>query len=346
MTGLVAATLSTRSDSKGTYAKASSTTSLIGGAVNVTILFEEKAAVFGWADQTPARQFGDELRAAVRHLTGASELNNLDILTDTNPPKRVTPRDVFEQRYPEAQNRFRIVPRSKVPAPLVAAPEVVQSSTALKTLPVALEVPGAKSVSGQLSVPQRQKPSGKFQRAGGTQLQFIQMLEGNKNPKVALPEGTVLSQEEVAKHATAGDCWTIFQGRVYDITLYIDFHPGGKRQIMQGAGKDMTSLFQKAHPWVSMDGLLGKLCLGPVAKAERAGAERPVAKAPAPVTPYDKAPVEVLVEIRGPSTVLGNPEEHAWCIQGQPGSRFRVEFQITKRSVLVTWLRIAEALQG
>ena len=53
-----------------------------------------------------------------------------------------------------------------------------------------------------------------------------------------------------------------------------------------------------------------------------------------------------LVEIRGPSTVLGNPEAHAWCIQGQPGSRFRVEFQITKRSVLVTWLRIAEALQG
>ena len=36
-----------------------------------------------------------------------------------------------------------------------------------------------------------------------------------------------------------------------EISLYIDFHPGGKRQIMQGAGKDMTELFQKAHPWVS-----------------------------------------------------------------------------------------------
>ncbi|CAK9036454.1 unnamed protein product [Durusdinium trenchii] len=52
-----------------------------------------------------------------------------------------------------------------------------------------------------------------------------------------------------------------------------------------------------------------------------------------------------LVDVRGPSAVLGNPEEHAWCIQGQPGSRFRIEFQITARSVLVTWLRIAEALQ-
>lgn len=72
----------------------------------------------------------------------------------------------------------------------------MQSSTALKTLPVALEVPGAKwskclswygplvslipwfldhskgaksAVSGQLSVPQRQKPSGKFQRRGSFQ---------------------------------------------------------------------------------------------------------------------------------------------------------------------------------
>ncbi|CAE7851936.1 cyb5r4 [Symbiodinium necroappetens] len=107
--------------------------------------------------------------------------------------------------------------------------------------------------------PQRKCPSGaKFQKAGGSQLQFLQMLEGNKNPKAQLEEGTVLTADEVARHNQVGDCWTIFQGRVYDISAYIDFHPGGKKQIMQGAGKDMTSLFHKAHPWVSMEGLVGK----------------------------------------------------------------------------------------
>jgi len=111
------------------------------------------------------------------------------------------------------------------------------------------------------------------------------MLEGNKNPKAPLPEGMLLTLEEVAKHREVGDCWTIFQGRVYDITLYIDFHPGGKRQIMQGAGKDMTALFQKAHPWVSMDGLLGKLCLGPVVqqKDQKAAAATPYTSIPAAV---------------------------------------------------------------
>lgn len=49
-----------------------------------------------------------------------------------------------------------------------------------------------------------------------------------------------------------------------------------------------------------------------------------------------------LVDVKGPSPILGHPEEHAWCIQGRPGSRFRIEFQITHRSVLVTWLRISD----
>ncbi|CAL1173268.1 unnamed protein product, partial [Cladocopium goreaui] len=110
--------------------------------------------------------------------------------------------------------------------------------------------------SGRLSVPERQKPSGKFQRAGGTQLQFLQMLEGNKNSKAPLPEGTLLTEEEVAKYLgslSLASCEKFFlfvEGHLADsqvfhvsflrlsarieITLYIDFHPGGKRQIMQG----------------------------------------------------------------------------------------------------------------
>eukprot|EP00439_Symbiodinium_sp_Y106_P042699 s1906_g5.t1 len=53
-------------------------------------------------------------------------------------------------------------------------------------------------------------------------------------------------------------------------------------------------------------------------------------------------PTPTLVDVKGPSPILGHPEEHAWCIQGRPGSRFRIEFQITPRSVLVTWLRISD----
>ena len=50
------------------------------------------------------------------------------------------------------------------------------------------------------------------------------------------------TSEEVAQHKSAHDWWTIWQGKVYDITTYIKSHPGGKK-IMAGAGKDWTDLF-------------------------------------------------------------------------------------------------------
>ena len=49
--------------------------------------------------------------------------------------------------------------------------------------------------------------------------------------------------EEVAQHTSTEDCWTIYKGRVYDITSYITVHPGGKK-IMLGKGKDCTNLFE------------------------------------------------------------------------------------------------------
>lgn len=37
---------------------------------------------------------------------------------------------------------------------------------------------------------------------------------------------------------------TIFiQGIVYNVTRYVDFHPGGKSELMKGVGKDATKLF-------------------------------------------------------------------------------------------------------
>lgn len=53
--------------------------------------------------------------------------------------------------------------------------------------------------------------------------------------------------EEIKKHNTQESMWTVLNGNVYDLTMYIDYHPGGAKKLMMGAGKDCTSLFSNYY---------------------------------------------------------------------------------------------------
>lgn len=44
---------------------------------------------------------------------------------------------------------------------------------------------------------------------------------------------------EVAQHNTRDDCWMIIDGKAYDVTPWIDSHPGGD-VILSYAGMDAT----------------------------------------------------------------------------------------------------------
>lgn len=56
--------------------------------------------------------------------------------------------------------------------------------------------------------------------------------------------------------------WSSFQGKVYNITPYLPFHPGGVGELMRGAGKDGTKLFMDNHPWVNWENMLGDCLVG------------------------------------------------------------------------------------
>lgn len=58
------------------------------------------------------------------------------------------------------------------------------------------------------------------------------------------------------------DAWTSYQGKVYNISPYLPYHPGGKGELLRGAGKDSGKLFQEIHPWVNWDGMLGECMVG------------------------------------------------------------------------------------
>lgn len=50
---------------------------------------------------------------------------------------------------------------------------------------------------------------------------------------------------ELKKHNTREDAWSAFYGKVYNITPYMRFHPGGEDDLMRVAGRDGTRLFGK-----------------------------------------------------------------------------------------------------
>jgi cytochrome b involved in lipid metabolism len=48
-------------------------------------------------------------------------------------------------------------------------------------------------------------------------------------------------------HNKRNDTWAAFNGKVYNITPYLAFHPGGEKELMRVAGRDGTKLFGKYH---------------------------------------------------------------------------------------------------
>jgi L-lactate dehydrogenase (cytochrome) len=75
----------------------------------------------------------------------------------------------------------------------------------------------------------------------------------------------LISAEEVAKHNTRDDCWVIISGQVYDVTEFLDQHPGGAKVILQQAGDDATEVFKPLHPpGVLEENLRPDQCLGPI----------------------------------------------------------------------------------
>ncbi|GLT37083.1 hypothetical protein SLA2020_114190 [Shorea laevis] len=80
-------------------------------------------------------------------------------------------------------------------------------------------------------------------------------LKGQSNKRL-------ISMNEVKQHQTEGSMWTVLKGRVYNLSPYMKFHPGGVDMLMKAVGKDSTSLFNKYHAWVNFEFLLKKCLVG------------------------------------------------------------------------------------
>lgn len=64
------------------------------------------------------------------------------------------------------------------------------------------------------------------------------------SPSVLADSGViVLDSQEVGKHNSATDCWTIINGKVYNLTSYLSVHPGGAVPMLPYCGKEASQAF-------------------------------------------------------------------------------------------------------
>ncbi|KAJ8290870.1 hypothetical protein GJAV_G00018630 [Gymnothorax javanicus] len=74
-----------------------------------------------------------------------------------------------------------------------------------------------------------------------------------------------VTEEELKKHNTREDCWTCIRGMVYNVSPYMEYHPGGEAELMKAAGADGTELFDQVHRWVNYESMLKECLVGRMA---------------------------------------------------------------------------------
>ncbi|XVF39836.1 hypothetical protein PTKIN_Ptkin01aG0064100 [Pterospermum kingtungense] len=58
-----------------------------------------------------------------------------------------------------------------------------------------------------------------------------------------MAEHKVFTLSQVAQHKSKQDCWLVIDGRVLNVTKFLEEHPGGEEVLLELAGKDATKAF-------------------------------------------------------------------------------------------------------
>lgn len=99
-------------------------------------------------------------------------------------------------------------------------------------------------------------------RPGHSLMDWIRLTKSGKDLKGTGPRMLRITEEQLAKHDKVDDLWLAIRGMVYNVTSYIAYHPGGAQELMRGAGKDATTLFEEVHRWVNYESMLKECLVG------------------------------------------------------------------------------------
>ncbi|XP_051470779.1 cytochrome b5 reductase 4 isoform X2 [Apus apus] len=129
----------------------------------------------------------------------------------------------------------------------------------LRVPPQAFPAPGSQqraAAGGRAKVPL--KP-------GRSLMDWIKLTKSGKDLTGLKGRLIEVTEDELAKHNKKEDCWICIRGFVYNVTPYMEYHPGGEDELMKAAGTDGTDLFDQVHRWVNYESMLKECLVGRMA---------------------------------------------------------------------------------
>lgn len=85
----------------------------------------------------------------------------------------------------------------------------------------------------------------------------------------------IINREEVGKHNSRDSVWLIIENKVYDVTKFLDDHPGGEEVLLEQAGKDATDIFEDVGHSADARDLMTESLVGQLPESEHTSKEKP-----------------------------------------------------------------------
>jgi fatty acid desaturase/predicted heme/steroid binding protein len=80
-----------------------------------------------------------------------------------------------------------------------------------------------------------------------SELVYIPTISRCGETSTGLSQSLVFTRAEIAAKTVEGKIWIIVHNNVYDVTMFMDEHPGGNLVLQHMAGKDATDAFENYH---------------------------------------------------------------------------------------------------
>ncbi|KAK3603783.1 hypothetical protein CHS0354_042787 [Potamilus streckersoni] len=97
--------------------------------------------------------------------------------------------------------------------------------------------------------------------------------------------GKVFDRSEVEKHKDSKSTWIVIYDKVYDVTKFLEEHPGGEEVLLEQAGGDATEAFEDVGHSTDARELMKDYCIGEVPESQKTNKDRATRSKTSPTAP-------------------------------------------------------------